>query len=122
MGEVNMLTAYINAAMRKARYAILPDGEGYFGNIAELQGVWANADSLEACREELQEALEEWIVLGLQMGHLLPEIDGISLNVDDEHKDWLRLSQSTLEKAYSSDEPTYSLDAIKEPNPDYESS
>jgi predicted RNase H-like HicB family nuclease len=122
MSEVNMLTAYINAAMRKARYEILPDGEGYFGNIAELQGVWANADSLEACREELQEALEEWIVLGLRMGHLLPEIEGISLNVDDEHKDWQRISQSTLDRAYSSDEPMYSLDAIKEPNPDYERS
>jgi predicted RNase H-like HicB family nuclease len=122
MSEVNMLTAYINAAMRKARYAILPDGEGYFGNIAELQGVWASADSQEACREELQEALEKWIVLGLQMRHLLPEIEGISLNVDDEHKDWLRISQSTLEQAYSSDEPTYSLDAIKEPNPDNGSS
>jgi predicted RNase H-like HicB family nuclease len=81
MSEVDMLTAYINAAMRKARYEILPDGEGYFGNIPELQGVWANADSLEACREELQEALEEWIVLGLRMGHPLPEIEGISLNV-----------------------------------------
>jgi predicted RNase H-like HicB family nuclease len=76
-----MLTAYINAAMRKARYEILPGGEGYFGNIAELQGVWANADCLEACREALQEVLEEWIVLGLRMGHHLPEIDGISLNV-----------------------------------------
>jgi predicted RNase H-like HicB family nuclease len=122
MSEVNVLIAYINAAIRKARYAILPDGEGYFGNIAELQGVWANAGSLEACREELQEVLEEWMVLGLRMGHHLPEIDGISLNVDDEHKDWLPISQSTLEKAYSSDEPTYSLDAIKEPNPDNGSS
>jgi predicted RNase H-like HicB family nuclease len=117
-----MLSIYINAAMRKARYEILPDGEGYFGNIEGLQGVWANADTLEACREELQEVLEEWIILGLRKGHHLPEIDGISLNVDDEHKDWLRISQSTLEKAYSSDEPMYSLDAIKEPNPDYEGS
>jgi predicted RNase H-like HicB family nuclease len=81
MREADMLTAYISAAMRKARYEILPDGEGYFGTIEELQGVWANADSLEACREELQEVLEEWIVLGLRKGHPLPEIDGISLNI-----------------------------------------
>jgi hypothetical protein len=39
---------------------------------------------------------------------------------DDEHEDWLRISQSALESAYGSNEPTYSLDAIKEPNPDYE--
>ena len=38
--------------MRKAHYEILPDGEGYFGSITDLQGVWANADTLEACREE----------------------------------------------------------------------
>ena len=76
-----MLTAYINAAMRKAYYEILPDGEGYFGTIECLQGVWANADILEACREELREALEEWIVLGLRMGHPLPEMDGVMLNV-----------------------------------------
>ena len=78
-----MLTAYINAAMRKAHYEILPNGEGYFGTIEGLQGVWANADTLEACREELQEALEEWIVLGLRLGHQLPDIDGLTLNVQE---------------------------------------
>ena len=76
-----MLTAYINAALRKARYEILPDQEGYFGTIDGLQGVWANADTLEACREELREVLEEWIVLGLKMGHALPVIEGTSLSV-----------------------------------------
>jgi len=39
---------------------------------------------------------------------------------DDEREDWLRISQSALERAYGSNDPTYSLDAIKEPNPDYE--
>jgi hypothetical protein len=43
-----MLTAYINAAMRSAQYEILDVGEGYFGKIPGLQGVWENADSLEA--------------------------------------------------------------------------
>jgi len=120
MRESYMLMAYINAAMCKAHYEMLPDGEGYFGSIEELQGVWANADPLEACREELQEVLEEWIVLSLRKRHHLPEIDGYSLNVDDEHEDWLRISQSALESVYSSDEPMHSLDAIKKPNPDYE--
>ena len=69
-----MLTAYINAALRKAHYQILSDGEGYFGTIDGLQGVWAQADTLEGCREELREVLEEWIILGLKMGHPLPSI------------------------------------------------
>jgi predicted RNase H-like HicB family nuclease len=79
--EAHVLTAYINAAMRRAHYKILPDGEGYFGSIEGLQGVWANADTLEACREELREVLEEWIVLGLKRGHVLPVMDGIELNI-----------------------------------------
>jgi len=79
-----MLTDYIQAAMRKAQYEILPDGEGYFGKIPELQGVWANADTLETCREELQEVLEEWIILGLKMGDPIPIIDGIELNIKKE--------------------------------------
>ena len=34
-------------------------------------------------REDLREVLEEWIVLGLKMGHLLPEIDGMTLNIQE---------------------------------------
>ncbi len=79
-----MLTDYIQAAMRKAHYENLSDGEGYFGSITELQGIWANADTLEACREELQEVLEEWIILGLKMGTFIPVLDGIELNIKRE--------------------------------------
>jgi hypothetical protein len=39
---------------------------------------------------------------------------------DGECEDWTRLSQQALEQAYAEDEPDYSLDAIKEPNPDCE--
>jgi predicted RNase H-like HicB family nuclease len=78
-----MLTAYIQAALRKARYEILSDREGYFGAIDGLQGVWAQAETLEACREALREVLEEWIILGLKMGHPIPTIVGISLTVQE---------------------------------------
>jgi predicted RNase H-like HicB family nuclease len=78
-----MLTAYIEAALRKAHYEILPDQEGYLGAIDGIQGVWAQADTLEACREQLREVLEEWIVLGLRMGHVIPPVDGISLAVQE---------------------------------------
>ena len=78
-----MLTAYIKTALRKARYEMLPDGAGYCGTLEGLQGVWAQAETLEACREELQEVLEEWMVLGLKMGHLLPPIDGLTLTIHE---------------------------------------
>jgi len=73
-----MLIAYILSAMRLAKYEILEDGQ-YYGEIPGFQGVWAQAENLEACREELQSALEDWLVLGIRMGHQLPEIAGIQL-------------------------------------------
>ena len=73
-----MLTSYIRSAMRRASYEILSDGT-FYGEIPGFPGVWANMPTLEGCREELREVLEGWIVLGLQMGHILPMVDGIEL-------------------------------------------
>ncbi|MBF2008382.1 MAG: type II toxin-antitoxin system HicB family antitoxin [Chlorogloeopsis fritschii C42_A2020_084] len=78
-----MLTNYISAAMHKATYELLEDGT-FYGEITECKGVWANASTLENCREELQDALEGWITLGLRLGHTLPILDGINLNFSKE--------------------------------------
>jgi predicted RNase H-like HicB family nuclease len=66
-----MLTEYIRAAMRRAKYEILWDDGTFYGEISGVQGVYANAATLEDCREQLQEVLEGWIVLGLRLGHSL---------------------------------------------------
>lgn len=66
-----MLTAYINAAMARARHRIIDDGS-YYGAIPGLQGVWASASTLEGCREELQEVLEDWLVLKRRDGDEIP--------------------------------------------------
>jgi len=75
-----MLTSYIEAAMRRAKYEILEDGT-YYGEIPGFEGVFSNAETLEGCREQLREVLEDWILLGLQMGHELPEVEGIRLGI-----------------------------------------
>ena len=64
--------------MRRAVYEILEDGT-YYGEIPGFQGVYANAQTLAGCAEELQEVLEGWIVLGLRLGHFLPAVEGIEL-------------------------------------------
>ena len=58
-----MLSNYIQAVMRQARYEILPNDGTYYGEIPGFDGVYANAGQLEACREQLEEVLEEWILL-----------------------------------------------------------
>ena len=65
-----MLITYIQNAMRLAKYEILEDGQ-YYGEIPGFQGVWAQAENLETCRDELQSALEDRLNLGLRMGHKL---------------------------------------------------
>jgi predicted RNase H-like HicB family nuclease len=62
-----MLTEYIRAALQRARYEIMEDGM-FYGEIPDCQGVYANAETLEDCREQLREVLEDWIVLGLRLG------------------------------------------------------
>jgi predicted RNase H-like HicB family nuclease len=76
-----MLLNYINAAMDRAQYEILPDNEGFYGEVPELRGVWADASTLEDCRRELQEAVESWILAKLRHGDSdFPVLAGIDLN------------------------------------------
>jgi predicted RNase H-like HicB family nuclease len=74
-----MLTDYIQAAMRHAKYELMENGK-FFARIPSCRGVWAEGNTLEDCRDELQSTLEDWLLLGLQLGHRLPVIYGINLN------------------------------------------
>lgn len=74
-----MLTQYIQAAMRRAHYEIVESGR-YWGEIPGLEGLWADGDTLEGCRQTLQECLEEWLLAGLHQGDMIPVIDDIDLN------------------------------------------
>ena len=75
-----MLATYIDKAMEMAIYEIIEDDNTYWGEIPNIQGVWANYETLEGCRNELREALSDWIALRLRLGLEIPIIDGINLN------------------------------------------
>ncbi len=77
-----MLSQYIQAAMRQAKYEILNDDGSFYGEIPDFQGVYANAGTLEDCREELAEVLEEWIFLHLSDNTPLPVVNGLKLSVE----------------------------------------
>ena len=78
-----MLLDYINAAMKKARYEILPDDRSYYGEIPGFSGVYANATSLEACRDQLAEVLEDWILLSVSKSLPIPPVDGIKIKIGE---------------------------------------
>jgi predicted RNase H-like HicB family nuclease len=75
-----MLSKFIEAALRRARYEIIEDDGSFYGYIPELQGVWANAPNLEQCREELSDVLQIWLLYRLWNAMPVPELDGIELN------------------------------------------
>lgn len=76
-----MLLEYVQAALRHAKYQILADDGSYYGEIPECTGVYANANTLEDCREELREVLEEWILFRVHRNLPMPVIDGIELTI-----------------------------------------
>jgi predicted RNase H-like HicB family nuclease len=76
-----MLIEYIRAAIHRAKYEILPDDGTFYGEIPGFHGIYANANTLEACREELEEVLEEWIILRVSKNLPLPVVDGIELAI-----------------------------------------
>ena len=78
-----MLTSYIRAAMRRAKYEILSDDGSFYGEIPGFEGVYANAKTLEACREELEGVLEEWILFRVSRNLKLPVVNGIRLKIKE---------------------------------------
>jgi predicted RNase H-like HicB family nuclease len=75
-----MLSEYIQKALEKARYKVLEDGT-WFAEIPDFEGVWANAGTVEACRHELQEVLEEWLMLKIRDHDPIPEIEGTEIKI-----------------------------------------
>jgi len=71
---------YIEKALQKAEYKKLNDGS-WFAEIPGFEGVWGNGETVEKCRIELQEVLEEWLLLKLTDGDPIPSLEGIEIKV-----------------------------------------
>ena len=67
-----MLLNYLNAALEHATYEKIEDEEPYYGEIPEIQGVWATGRTLEECRRKLVEALEDWVFFSIYRGSQIP--------------------------------------------------
>ena len=74
-----ILTGYIEEALSHAEYDKLEDGT-FFGKIPGYKGVVAFGKTLSECQNELQSTLEDWIFVGLKLGHQLPVASGYDLN------------------------------------------
>lgn len=75
-----MILEYINKAIEKAQYKQLEDGT-WFGEIPGFEGVWSNGKTVERCRAELIEVLEEWLLLKIKDNDPIPAIDGLEIKI-----------------------------------------
>ena len=79
MATQYILTDFVRRALEKAVYDKLEDGT-YSGRIPPCPGVIAFGTNLARCENELRSTLEDWILVGLKLGHTLPVIGNIDLN------------------------------------------
>ena len=79
MGAQFVLTDYVEQAMAEAAYDKLEDGT-FAAHIPPCKGVVAFGATLRECQDELRSTLEDWIVVGLKLGHTLPVLAGINLS------------------------------------------
>ena len=80
-----ILSEYLDRALAQAEYDKLEDAS-FSGRIASCPGVIAFGSSLKECENELHSTLEDWLLVGLKLGHTLPVVDGIDLNKKPEHE------------------------------------
>jgi len=73
------MSDYVGEALAQAAYEKLEDGS-YAGRIPPCPGVVAFGTLLRECENELRPTLGDWILVGMQLKHPLPVIQGIDLN------------------------------------------
>lgn len=74
-----VLTDYVKHALAEAIFDKLED-DTFTGQIYSCVGVVAFGPTLQQCQLELRSILEDWILMGLKLGHSLPVMAGIDLN------------------------------------------
>ena len=80
-----ILTGYIKKALAYAEYDKLEDGT-FAGRIPLCPGVVAFNRTLRGCEKELRSTLEDWVLLGLKLGHSLPVLNEYDLNDKVSHE------------------------------------
>lgn len=93
-----MLLEYIKAAMQQACYEILKEDGSYYGEIPSFRGVYANAATMEECRDALAEVLKGWILIRVQKNLEIPEINGYKIDhsLNDKNDDLFYQSKQFL--------------------------
>ena len=75
-----MIRQYVDEALRGARYDKLKDGT-FYGEVPRLRGVLAAGETLEECRNQLAEVVEEWVLVRVAKSLSVPPLGKIAVKV-----------------------------------------
>ncbi|HET90369.1 MAG TPA: type II toxin-antitoxin system HicB family antitoxin [Chloroflexi bacterium] len=78
-----MLLQYIQTALDQAHYEMIEDEEPFYGEVAALPGVWATGKTLEACRRNLAEAIEDWVLFSVAQGLPVPVLKDVAIRIPE---------------------------------------
>ena len=76
-----MLVHYLQIALERAHYEIIKDAEPYYGQVPGLDGLWATGATLESCRNNLAEAVEDWLLFSITQGLSVPALGDVSIQI-----------------------------------------
>lgn len=75
-----MIRQYVEEALRRARYDKLEDGT-FCAEVPGLRGVLATGETLEECRSQLAEVVEEWVLIRVAKRLSVPPLGRITVKV-----------------------------------------
>lgn len=79
-----MLLQYIQTALEHAHYEIIDDEEPFYGEVCPLSGVWATGKTLEECRRNLAEAVEDWVLFSIAKGFPIPVLGEVTIRLPEK--------------------------------------
>ena len=75
-----MITRFVARALGRAQYRLVEDGT-FAATVRGLRGVIATGTTLETCRRDLAEVIEEWVLVRIARGLTVPALDGATIRV-----------------------------------------
>lgn len=78
-----MLLAYIQAALDRAHYEMIEDETPFYGEVPQLPGVWATGHTLEDCRRNLADAIEDWLLFSIARSMPIPELGEAAIRIEE---------------------------------------
>jgi len=74
-----LISRYIHQALHRAQCEQLDSG--FCATVRGLRGVIAVGRTLEDCRTQLAEVVEEWILVRVARGLAIPKLGGVSIRI-----------------------------------------